>query len=49
MWIAVTGGFLEKQKQIFDGMENYRGVYVSQPDITMIIELGKHKHISTCT
>ena len=41
VWIVVTGGSVEEHKETIDGVEEYRGTYVSHPNIAMVIELGK--------
>ena len=41
VWIVVTGGFEERHTKTIDGVVQYRGTYVSHPNIAMVIELGK--------
>ena len=41
VWIVVTGGCVERHKETIDGVVEYSGTYVSHPNITMVIELGK--------
>ena len=41
VWIVVTGGCVEQRKETIDGVVQYRGTYVSHPNIAMVIELGK--------
>ena len=40
VWIIVTGGYVERRKETTDGVAEFRGTYVSQPNITMILELS---------
>ena len=44
VWIVVTGGYVELHKETIDGVVKYRNTFVSQPNITMIIELGKQMY-----
>ena len=41
VWIVVTGGFAERHKETIDGIVKYRDIFVSHPNIAMVIELGK--------
>ena len=41
VWIVVTGGAVEAHILTIDGVRRYQGTFVSQHNITMIIELGK--------
>ena len=38
VWIVVTGGCAERREETID---KYRDIYVSHPNIAMVIELGK--------
>ena len=41
VWIVVTGGCAERHKETIDGVVQYRDIYVSHPNIAMVIELGE--------
>ena len=41
VWIVVTGGCAERRKETIGGVVKYRDIYVSHPNIAMVIELGK--------
>ena len=41
VWIVVTGGYVELPKETID---EYSYAWVSQPNINMTLELGKHMY-----
>ena len=41
VWIVVTGGCAERFKETIDGVVKYKDIYVSHPNIAMVIELCK--------
>ena len=41
VWIVVTGGCVDPQEEIINGVVEYSGTPVSHPNIAMVIELGK--------